>query len=167
MINMASAAIQEKRDIRALLFGPGSFKYWSIAPLLVILIIFTALPIMQLLQMSVSELEFVEGELVSEYIGTAQLDSLAKDPIVGIAIKNTLVFVVAVVLVETVLGFALAAAISRTKTLSVLYRSVVIIPLFIPPVAIGTIWSLIYDFNYGLNTNILIELGVKNPPLDG
>ncbi len=115
--------------------------------------------------MSVSELEFVQGELVSEFIGLGQLDNLAKDPIVGIALKNTLVFVVAVVLIETFAGFTLAVAISRTKTLSVLYRSVVIIPLLIPPVAIGTTWSLIYDFNYGLITTILIELGVQNPPL--
>lgn len=162
---MAQLAVQPKNDLRSLLFGAGSFKFWSLAPLLVILIIFTALPIIQLLQMSVSKLEFVEGELVSEFIGTGQLDNLAKDPIAGIAIKNTLVFVVAVVILETILGFALAVAVSRTKTFSVLYRSVVIIPLLIPPVAIGTMWSLIYDFNYGLITSILLELGVQHIPL--
>ena len=162
---MAEVSLKKKNDIGAVLFGSGSFKFWSLAPLVVVLIIFTALPIVQLLQMSVSELEFVDGKLVSEFIGLGQLDNLAKDPIVGIAIKNTLVFVVAVVILETVIGFALAVAISRTKTLSVLYRSVVIIPLLIPPVAIGTMWSLMYDYNYGLFTTILIELGVKNPPL--
>lgn len=164
-MHMAQLAVQPKNDLRSLLFGAGSFKFWSLAPLLVILIIFTALPIIQLLQMSVSKLEFVEGELVSEFIGTGQLDNLAKDPIAGIAIKNTLVFVVAVVILETILGFALAVAVSRTKTFSVLYRSVVIIPLLIPPVAIGTMWSLIYDFNYGLITSILLELGVQHIPL--
>ena len=162
---MAQATLSKPKDIRAMLFGSGSFKYWSVVPLLVVLTLFTVLPILQLLQMSVSELEFVKGELVSEFVGLAQMDNLAKDPIVGIAIKNTLVFVVAVVLIETFLGFVLAVAISRTKTLSIVYRSVVIIPLLIPPVAIGTMWSLIYDFNYGLITTILIELGVQNPPL--
>ncbi len=158
-------ANRKNRSFRTILFGQGSFKYWSLAPLVAVLFIFTALPIFQLLQMSVSELEFVEGELVSEFVGLGHLDNLAKDPIVGIAIKNTLVFVIAVVLIETFTGFVLAVAISRTKTLSVLYRSVVIIPLLIPPVAIGTMWSLMYDFNYGLFTTILISLGVTNPPL--
>lgn len=162
---MANVTLRNESPARFALFGPGSFKYWSVAPLLVVLIIFTALPIAQLLQMSVSKLEFIEGELVSEYIGLDQLDNLAKDPIAGIALKNTLVFVVAVVLIETFTGFALAVAISRTRTLSVVYRSVVIIPLLIPPVAIGTMWSLIYDFNYGLITTILIELGVQHIPL--
>jgi multiple sugar transport system permease protein len=60
---------------------------------------------------------------------------------------------------------ALALAVSRTKRLSVLYRSVIIIPLLIPPVAIGTMWSLMYDFNYGIITRLLIGLGVQNPPL--
>lgn len=161
---MTGAAAQAKA-IRARLFGAGSFKYWSLAPLLAVLVIFTALPILQLMQMSVSELEFVEGRLVSEFIGLGHFDNLAKDPIVGIAIKNTLVYVIAVVIIETITGFSLAVAVSRTKTLAVLYRSVVIIPLLIPPVAIGTMWSLMYDFNYGLFTTILISLGVVNPPL--
>lgn len=158
-------AKDRRTSIRSRLFGQGSFKYWSLAPLLIVLFVFTVLPIFQLFQMSVSELEFVEGELVSEFVGLKHFDNLAKDPIAGIALKNTLVFVVAVVIIETITGFTLAVAISRTKTFSVLYRSVVIIPLLIPPVAIGTMWSLIYDFNYGLITTVLISLGVANPPL--
>ncbi len=162
---MAQVSLSARGGLRTTLFGSGSFKYWALLPLLVVLVIFTVLPIAQLLQMSVSELEFVEGKLVSEYIGLRQLDNLGKDPIVGIAIKNTLVFVVAVVIIETLTGFTLAVAISRTRRLAVVYRSVVIIPLLIPPVAIGTMWSLIYDYNYGLITTILIELGVQNLPL--
>ena len=162
---MAEVSLKKNNDIVSKLFGQGSFKYWSVAPLLIVLIIFTVFPMLQLLQMSVSKLEFVEGELVSEFIGLAQLDNLGKDPIVGIALKNTLVFVVAVVIIETLTGFTLALAISRTRRLSAIYRSVVIIPLLIPPVAIGTMWSLMYDYNYGLFTTILIELGVQNPPL--
>ena len=153
------------RSLQSKLFGQGSFKYWSVAPLIIVLFVFTVLPIFQLVQMSVSRLEFVEGELVSEFIGLGHFDDLAKDPIVGIAIKNTLVYVVTVVIIETITGFLLAVAISRTKTFSALYRSVVIIPLLIPPVAIGTMWSLMYDFNYGLFTTVLISLGVTNPPL--
>ena len=34
-------------------------------------------------------MQFVEGELVSEYVGLKYFDVLAKDPIAGIAIKNT------------------------------------------------------------------------------
>ena len=162
---MAEASLIKKDNIGTILFGQGSFKYWSVLPLLIVLVVFTVFPILQLLQMSVSVLEFVDGELVSEFIGLGQFDNLAKDPIVGIAIKNTLVFVIAAVIIETLTGFTLALAISRTRRLSAIYRSVVIIPLLIPPVAIGTMWSLMYDFNYGLFTTVLIELGVKNPPL--
>jgi len=163
--DVSKPKISLTQGLRAKLFGAGSFKYWSLAPLIIILFIFTVLPIFQLLQMSVSELTFVEGKLESEYIGLGHFDDLAKDPIAGIAIKNTLVYVVTVVILETFTGFFLAVAISRTKTFSTLYRSVVIIPLLIPPVAIGTMWSLMYDYNYGLFTTILISLGVNNPPL--
>lgn len=146
-------------------FGAGSFKYWSLAPLIIILVIFTLFPIIQLIQMSVSDIQWVEGKRVSEFVGLKYFEVLRNDPIAPIAIKNTLYYVVVVVIIETVLGFALALAVSNTKRLSVLYRSVVIIPLLIPPVAIGTMWSLMYDFNYGAITTLLIGLGVQNPPL--
>lgn len=145
--------------------GRGSFRVWSLLPLVVVLFVFTFLPILQLFQMSVSHLEYVDGVLVSEFVGLKHFEDLKKDPIAGIAIRNTVIYVVIAVTIETVLGFILALAVSRTKLFAVLYRSVVIIPLLIPPVAIGTMWSLMYDFNYGLITTILVGLGVENPPL--
>jgi len=153
------------RNLLEILFGQGSFKYWALVPLLAVLIVFTLLPILQLFQMSVSDIQFVEGKLVTEYVGLKYIETLQQDPIAPVAIRNTLVYVVIAVSIETVLGFVLALAVSRTKVLAVLYRSVVIIPLLIPAVAIGTMWSLMYDFNYGVITTVLINLGVKNPPL--
>ncbi|MEO0563193.1 MAG: sugar ABC transporter permease [Chloroflexota bacterium] len=147
------------------LFGQGSFKFWALVPLVLVLTLLTVLPILQLFRMSVSDIQFVEGQLEWEYVGLSYFEDLQADPIAMIAIRNTLVYVFWAVLIETVLGFLLALAVSRTKTLAVLYRSVVIIPLLIPPVAIGTMWSLIYDYNYGLISTVLFSLGVANPPL--
>ena len=158
-------AVTQQRSLFQQLFGPGSFRLWALAPLVIILVIFTLLPILQLFEMSVSNIRFEEGEMRSEYIGLDYFNTLQDDPIAPIAIKNTLIYVAIAVSLETVLGFLLALAVSRTKLLAVLYRSVVIIPLLIPPVAIGTMWSLMYDFNYGVITTLLYEIGVDNPPL--
>jgi multiple sugar transport system permease protein len=151
--------------IRTKSIGQGTFKYWFLAPLLTVLLVLTALPILQLFHSSVHDFQIVGGELVSEYVGSKYFDDLAKDPIAGIAIRNTLVYVFIAVTIETALGFALAVAVSRTKTLSTFYRSIIIIPLLIPPVAIGTMWALMYDFNYGVITTLLLGMGVDNPPL--
>ncbi|MEM6282130.1 MAG: sugar ABC transporter permease [Chloroflexota bacterium] len=154
-----------RRILPNVLFGQGSFKYWALAPLVIVLAVLTVLPILQLLRMSVSDIQFVEGQLEWEYVGLEYFEDLRADPIAMIAIRNTLTYVFFAVLIETVLGFLLAFAVSRTRALAVLYRSVVIIPLLIPPVAIGTMWSLIYDYNYGLISTVLFSLGVANPPL--
>jgi len=119
----------------------------------------------QLLRMSVSEVNWVEGKQVWEYVGLEYFSTLRADPVVGIAIKNTLLFVIITVALETFLGLVLALAISQTKLFSTLYRSVIIIPLLIPAVAIGTMWSLMYDYNYGAIAQFLFAIGVKNPPL--
>ena len=159
------AQTKQRSGLFSTLFGHGSFKFWSLVPLLAVLSIFTILPLLQLFRMSVMDMQFVEGELVSEYVGLKYFEVLAKDPIAGIAIKNTVIYVLIAVTIETFLGFSLALAVSRTSKLSVLYRSVIIIPLLIPPVAIGTMWSLMYDFNYGIINKLLTGIGVQNPPL--
>lgn len=153
------------RSIMDVVFGHDAFKYWALVPLMLFLLVFTVMPILELFRLSVSEIQFAEGELVREFVGMQHFETMRTDFLVPIAITNTLIYVVAAVLIETVLGFALALAVSRTQVLAVLYRSVVIIPLLIPPVAIGTMWGLMYDFNYGIITQVLIGLGVDNPPL--
>lgn len=133
--------------------------------MVIVLIVLTVYPMIQLLRMSVSEVNWVEGRQVWEYVGLEYFSTLRADPVVGIAIKNTLLFVIVTVALETFLGLVLALAISQTKLFSTLYRSVIIIPLLIPAVAIGTMWSLMYDYNYGAITQFLLAIGVKNPPL--
>ena len=146
-------------------FGDGAFKYWALLPMVIVLIILTVYPMIQLLRMSVSEVNWVEGRQIWEYVGLEYFSTLRADPVVGIAIKNTLLFVIVTVALETFLGLVLALAISQTKLFSTLYRSVIIIPLLIPAVAIGTMWSLMYDYNYGAITQFLLSVGIKNPPL--
>jgi len=147
------------------MFFEKNFKYIAILPVALILIVLTILPLIELLRMSVSEVSYIDGIINYKYIGFGHLNTMLNDFIVPIALKNTLIFVIAVVLVETILGFLLAYYVSRTNFLSTYYRSVIIIPLLIPPVAIGTMWSLMYDYNYGIITQILFYLGVEEPPL--
>ncbi len=161
----STRALPKKPNPLQRLFGDGGFKYWSLVPMLIVLIILTVYPMIQLLRMSVSEVSWVEGQQVWNYVGLEYFNTVRADPVVGIAIRNTLYFVVVTVVLETFLGLILALAVSQTKLFSTLYRSVIIIPLLIPAVAIGTMWSLMYDYNYGALSQFFYAIGVKNPPL--
>jgi multiple sugar transport system permease protein len=144
-------------------FSDRAFKYWALVPMMVILIALTLQPALQLIQMSVSEVEFVEGKLEWEFVGTKHFATMAADPVVPDAFRNTLIYVVVVVVVETFLGLVLALAVSRVMRAVAIYRAIYVIPILIPPVAIGTMWALMYDFNYGIINQILAFVGIAGP----
>jgi multiple sugar transport system permease protein len=145
-----------------------TFPVWALLPTLITMVALTIYPVIQLLRMSVSDLEFVKGKLVWTYVGLDHFDKLQSDVVLPTALQNTLLYVVVVVAVETMLGLALAVLVSRVTRLASLYRSIYIMPLLIPPIAIGTMWRLMYDYNYGIINKILLDLGLmsyKNLPL--
>jgi len=140
-----------------------TFQYWTIAPLVITLLLLMAYPSLQLLRMSVSEVDIVKGQAVWEFVGLKHLETARQDPVVPVALRNTLVFVIAVVIIETLLALTISILVSRSRHLVGLYRTVLLIPLLVPPIAIGTMWRLMYDYNYGFINQTLAVFGIAGP----
>jgi multiple sugar transport system permease protein len=113
--------------------------------------------------MSVSELEFSQDQLISTFVGLKHFSTAVQDAVVPVAWKNTLIFVFFAVTCEVALGLGLALMISRTRFLVGIYRTILLFPLLIPPIAIGTIWSLMYDYNYGFINQLLALVNILGP----
>lgn len=145
-------------------FVDRTFQYWTVAPLVIVLLLLVAYPTIQLIRMSVSEVDIVNGQAVWEFVGLKHLETALQDPVVPTALKNTLVFVIAVVIIETFLALVIAILVSRSKHLVGLYRTVLLIPLLVPPIAIGTMWRLMYDYNYGFINQVLKFIGITAVP---
>lgn len=145
-------------------FVDRTFQYWTVAPLVIVLLLLVAYPTLQLLRMSVSEVDIVKGQTVWEFVGLKHLETARQDPVVPTALKNTLVFVIAVVIIETFLALVISILVSRSKHLVGLYRTVLLIPLLVPPIAIGTMWRLMYDYNYGFINQVLKLIGIVAVP---
>ena len=140
-----------------------TFQYWTIAPLVITLLLLVAYPSVQLLRMSVSEVDIVKGQTVWTFVGAKHLETALQDPVVPVAFKNTLVFVIAGVVIETILSLLISILVSRSRHLVGLYRTVLLIPLLVPPIAIGTMWRLMYDYNYGFFNQALALIGIAGP----
>lgn len=145
-------------------FVDRTFQYWTVAPLVIVLLLLVAYPTFQLIRMSVSEVDIVKGQAVWEFVGLKHLETALQDPVVPTALKNTLVFVIAVVIIETFLALVISILVSRSKHLVGLYRTVLLIPLLVPPIAIGTMWRLMYDYNYGFINQALKLIGIVAVP---
>ena len=80
----------------------------------------------------------------------------------GRSLLNTFLFAFVVTTLETLLGFILAYAVRGLRGLSSILRSIALLPMFTPPVAVSMIWKLIYDPNSGLLNHYLMDWGLTN-----
>ncbi|MFI6735222.1 carbohydrate ABC transporter permease [Nonomuraea sp. NPDC050451] len=78
------------------------------------------------------------------------------------AVQRTALFTVGAVLIETVLGLALAMLMRKPFRGIRWVRTVLVIPLLTTPVAVGILWLLILDPTNGIANHLLTSVGI--PP---
>jgi multiple sugar transport system permease protein len=140
------------------------WRYLTIAPALLVFLVFTALPIANLVALSLHDVTWVEGRARWTAVGWRHYLALPRDGTYLAGVRNTLVFAVSAVGCQMVLGFILALFTSKAGRGRLFYRTVFIIPILIPGIVIGAIWKLIYNFDFGVLNQLLGVLGV--PPQD-
>jgi len=137
------------------------FRYTTLAPAIVLLLLLTVYPVINLLLMSVSTIEFSHGEQHWTFVGLANLQRLLSDWLFATTLRNTLIFVAVSVVLELVLGFALAVIVSGVPRAKGLIRTLMILPILVPPVAIGSMWKLMYNFDFGIFNQMLAVFGCE------
>ncbi|MEO8975503.1 MAG: sugar ABC transporter permease [Casimicrobiaceae bacterium] len=134
------------------------FKHWSLAPAAVLFLALTLYPIANLVRMSVSTIEFVDGAARWTWTPARNIALLLGDTVLGAAAVNTAIFVVVAVVLEVSLGLALALLVARLDRGKGLVRTVMVLPILVPAVAIGSMWKLMYNYDFGVLNQALVGL---------
>lgn len=140
------------------------FKLLAILPAMILFLALTIYPVIELGIMSTSKITFENAEIVHEPAFWANIEKLSQDWIYGKALKNTVIFVALSTTIEMVLGFALALTVSELVRGRGLVRTSMLLPILIPPVAIGSIWRLMYNPDFGIINAIFTGIGL--PAMD-
>ena len=140
------------------------FKLITLLPALVLLLALSVYPVIELVHMSLSSITFEGGQAVWRPAFSENWATLVGDWIYRRALFNTLIFVAASTSLEMILGFALALAVSELVRGRNLVRTAMLLPILVPPVAIGSMWRLMYNPQFGVINSVLGYLGI--PPLD-
>ena len=125
-----------------------------ILPSFVLILIFCIVPIFMSGFFSFTDYNIMNA---SEFVGLDNYKKMLQDSYVRDAAKNTLLYVVMTVPVQTLLALTLAAFLAekmRNKTGGFL-RSVMFIPVIASAVTAGTIWRIILNTDGGFLNNIL------------
>jgi multiple sugar transport system permease protein len=129
--------------------------YLFMAPTLLVLSIFTVLPILLAIFLSLQRVQLL-GEINYEFVGLRNFARLAADGRVWIALKNTAEYVAIVVPTQTILALLLAvtlnAGIRGQRWWRIIY--------FLPTVTSSAVLTLIFMWIY--NTNGLLNYGLAS-----
>jgi multiple sugar transport system permease protein len=136
-----------------------AWRWASLSPLILFYLLLTALPVLNLLVMSVNDVTWSGGNSTWQFVGPQHLAAVFRDPIYRVGVLNTAWFSLVSVTVQMVLGFMLALLVSRTTRNRQFWRMLFLLPILIPGIVIGAIWKLMYDPDFGVINQVLHLFG--------
>lgn len=101
-----------------------------------------------------------DGLMPPKFTGYDNYAQLIRDPVFITSLTNTILWVLATLILPVAIGLLLAAGLNRVRGQSVL-KSVFYLPYIIAAAAIGIIWSFIYEPGQGVLNTILTLLHLK------
>jgi multiple sugar transport system permease protein len=96
---------------------------------------------------------------VSDFVWFDTYAAALSSPIVHDSVGVTIVFLLASVAIELVLGLALALSFHRMKRSHPVLRSLLLLPMMVTPVSVGLIWKLMLNSDFGVLTAAAQALG--------
>ncbi|MGK9284909.1 carbohydrate ABC transporter permease [Sinorhizobium meliloti] len=94
------------------------------------------------------------------FVGFENFVEVAEDPVFWGAVRNTLVFTLVSVGLETLLGLAIALLLHRAFPGRGIVRAAILIPWAMPMVVSARIWEWMLNDQFGLINKLLVALGL-------
>lgn len=150
----AAPVIAERRNWGAVLT-----PYLFLAPALVIYIGFLVYPMAVSLYASFFEWDGLTP--LTQFIGFKNyIDALFNDDVTRVALVNNIWWTLGSLVIPTAIGLLLALGLNRNLPGTVVLRTIYYAPSVLPLVAVGIIWSWMYNPNFGSINVILKAMGL-------
>jgi multiple sugar transport system permease protein len=136
---------------------------WAWALLIPSLVLVTALvayPLVTGISLSLHSVVLNRPGLGRPFVGLENYARLLADETVRTALVNTVVYVVAGVLSQLLVGLGAAVLLNRASRLAWVARTAVMLPWFMPPVVAAYMWAFMLDPRFGILTRLAGLLGV-------
>jgi len=134
------------------------WSYLFVLPTFALFVVFTLLPVVQGLALSLQNARVTGGE----FIGIANFVTLAEDPVFRQALGNTILYTTVVVAAQVTLALVVASLIQPLGARSrVFYRALFYLPLVNSAILVAIVWRWIFNANpFGLANTALGTIGL-------
>ncbi len=102
------------------------------------------------------------GTNTMRFIGFDNYTRAFQDSVYRLTYKNTIIYILATLVLEVAVGFALAGLVSAKGKRTAWYRITFFIPVMLPMVVIAVLWSFVYAYDAGLLNSALEAVGLES-----
>ena len=134
--------------------------YAFLSPWLFGFVVLTAGPMVASFILSLTDYDIISS---TQYVGFENYRELIHDPKVSLAIKNTLFYTALSVPATMILSLGLAMMLARVGRAAGIFRTIFYMPVMTPLVAVGVLYLLLFNGDFGL-VNRALELVHVNGP---
>lgn len=135
------------------------FPYWLILPAMVLVSLMLLYPIILNIGYSFRDMGFFSGGN-QRFIGLENYVVVLNNPAFRIAFWNTIIFTVASVFFQFIIGLPLALLYNQKLPGQGLARGLALVPWMIPHVVAALTWVWMLDGQLGVINDILVKLGI-------
>ena len=132
--------------------------YLFILPALAFITIFIAYPLIENIRLSLFDWSAIDP--VKKFVGLKNYVELFGDPIFWKSILNNFYYLIVSTIVQVIFGLVLAVIVESRIQFAKTFRAIFIIPLVISLVAVGLLWTFIYNPIYGPLNQLLSAVGL-------
>jgi multiple sugar transport system permease protein len=140
-----------------------SIAWLFIAPTIVLLLAINIFPLIWTIRLSFTNYRANRPNAPLRSVGIDHYQSILGDPDIWAAMQATAHFVVWTIVLQTLLGFALAYLIDRKFRGHALWTTIILIPMMLSPAVVGNFWRFLYQPQIGL-FNYLVAFVSGVPP---
>ncbi|MHC4893298.1 MAG: carbohydrate ABC transporter permease [Planctomycetota bacterium] len=135
-----------------------------VSPFVIGVVVFLAVPVALAVYTSFTDYALLEPPL---WIGAEHYAELGEDPVFWRSVRNTALYAVGAVALNTLVALGLALLLERPVRGRELVRAIVFAPVLVPIVAASIGWMWLYHPEHGLIADAVAALGMPRPDLLG
>ena len=139
-----------------------SWMFWLfVGPAILYLLAFAIYPLFYSLRLSFTDLTAASG--TGHWVGLENYYNLVRDPFFWNAARNSVIMVGATVIIEVVLGTALALFFNLQLRGAWIVRGILALPMLITPIVVGVMWRALLNPDWGLINWAIAAVGLEPP----
>jgi multiple sugar transport system permease protein len=155
LIGRAAAATPKRIAVKVKGMSDTAMAWLFIGPTMLLLLAINIFPLIWTIQLSFTNYRANRPNAEVENVGLRNYERILTDPDVWMTMQTTAQFVLWTIILQTVIGFALAYLIDRKFRGHAFWTTVILIPMMLSPAVVGNFWRFLYQPQIGLFNYII------------